>query len=74
VDLAELGVIMDTDANSPMDRERVHLLLIADARRGLADVEAGRTCEAGEALDQIQRRRAVAMQRPVAAEPPEKRE
>jgi prevent-host-death family protein len=41
-----------------LERERIHLLLIDDARRGLADIEAGRTYAADAALDQIQRRRA----------------
>lgn len=41
-----------------LERERIHLLLIEDARRGLADIEAGRTFPADAALDQLQRRRA----------------
>ena len=43
-----------------LERERIHLLLIADARRGLADIEAGRTEEADRALAAIQARRARA--------------
>ena len=43
-----------------LERERIHLLLIDDAKRGLADIEAGRTCAADAALAQIQRRRAGA--------------
>lgn len=43
-----------------LEREHIHLLLIEDARRGLADVAAGRTVPADEAIAKIQRRRAVA--------------
>ena len=41
-----------------LEREHIHLLLIADAQRGLADIVAGRTAEADGAIGQIQRRRA----------------
>jgi len=40
-----------------LERERIHLLLIEDAKRGLADIAAGRTQEADVALAQIQQRR-----------------
>jgi len=40
-----------------LERERIHLLLIEDAKRGLADIAAGRTQEADTALAQIQQRR-----------------
>ena len=40
-----------------LERERIHLLLIEDARRGLADIAAGRTVEADQALADLQRRR-----------------
>lgn len=43
-----------------LERERIHLLLIEDARRGLADIEAGRTVEADRALAAVQARRARA--------------
>ena len=43
-----------------LERERIHLLLIDDAKRGLADIEAGRTYAADPALAQIQQRRASA--------------
>ena len=33
-----------------LERERIHLLLLEDARRGLADIEAGRTQPADAAL------------------------
>ena len=40
-----------------LERERIHLLLIDDIRRGLADIEAGRTYEADAALAKLQQRR-----------------
>ncbi len=43
-----------------LERERIHLLLIDDARRGLADIAAGRTFAADGAIAQIQQRRATA--------------
>ena len=43
-----------------LERERIHLLLIDDAKRGLADIEAGRTYAADSALAKIQQRRASA--------------
>lgn len=43
-----------------LERERIHLLLIADAQRGLADIEAGRTVGADAAIAQLQQRRAGA--------------
>jgi prevent-host-death family protein len=42
-----------------LERERIHLLLIDDARRGLADVAAGRTQEADAAIAALQKRRAA---------------
>ena len=42
-----------------LERERIHLLLIDDARRGLEDIAAGRTQEADVAIAQLQRRRAA---------------
>lgn len=42
-----------------LERERIHLLLIEDARRGLEDIAAGRTHEADEAVAQLQERRAA---------------
>ena len=47
-----------------LERERIHLLLIDDARRGLADVAAGRTQEAGAAIAALQKRRAAARKSP----------
>jgi hypothetical protein len=43
-----------------LERERIHLLLIDDAQRGLADIAAGRTEEAHAAVAQLQQRRASA--------------
>jgi len=43
-----------------LERERIHLLLIEDAQRGLADIAAGRTHGADAAIAQLQRRRAEA--------------
>ncbi len=43
-----------------LERERIHLLLIDDAKRGLADITAGRTFEADTALAQLQQRRKTA--------------
>lgn len=43
-----------------LERERIHLLLIDDAKRGLADIEAGHTYAADAALGQVQQRRASA--------------
>lgn len=42
-----------------LERERIHLLLIDDAARGLADVAAGATQDARSALSAMQRRRAA---------------
>jgi prevent-host-death family protein len=41
-----------------LERERIHLLLIDDARQGLADVEAGQVKDALRTLNAIKRRRA----------------
>lgn len=43
-----------------LENERIHLLLIEDARRGLADIEAGRTHGADAAIAQLQQGRAAA--------------
>ena len=37
-----------------LERERIHLLLIDDARRGLEDIEAGRTQDADAAIAKLQ--------------------
>jgi hypothetical protein len=41
------------------EREHAHLLLIADASKGLADVAAGKVKDAQSALSAIKRRRAA---------------
>ena len=43
-----------------LERESIHLLLIEDARRGLADIAAGRSFEADGAIARLQTRRASA--------------
>lgn len=53
-----------------LERERIHLLLIDDARRGLEDIAAGRTHEADAALVAIQKRRTTAVS---ATKPAKKR-
>jgi len=40
-----------------MSANRIHLVLIDDAKRGLADIAAGRTQDADTALAEIQKRR-----------------
>ena len=47
-----------------LEREHIHLLLIDDARRGLADIAAGRTQDADAALAKLQRRRALDSAKP----------
>ena len=44
---------------SPEARERIHLLLIDDAKRGLANIKAGRTVVADAGISQLQQRRAA---------------
>lgn len=43
-----------------LERARIHLLLINEADKGLADVEAGRVTEARSALSKLKKRRAAA--------------
>jgi len=43
-----------------LERERIHLLLIDDANRGLADIAAGRIYDADGAIGQLQKRRTAA--------------
>ena len=38
-----------------LERERIHLLLLEDVKRGLADIAAGRTEEADAAIARLQR-------------------
>jgi len=53
-----------------LERERIHLLLLEDARRGLADVLAGRTENADAAIARLQAGRAAP---PAAAFPSQTR-
>jgi prevent-host-death family protein len=46
-----------------LERERIHLVLLEDARRGLEDIAAGRTYEADVAIEKLQQRRAAAAKR-----------
>lgn len=39
-----------------LERERIHLVLLEEAAKGLADVAAGRTRDAREALGELKRR------------------
>ena len=41
-----------------LERERIHLLLIDDARRALEDIAAGRTQDADATIANLQKRRA----------------
>lgn len=50
-----------------LERERIHLLLIEDARRGLEDVVAGRTQEADAAIAALQKRRTATRKSPTRA-------
>lgn len=43
-----------------LERERIHLLLIDDAARGISDVAAGKVKDARSTLSGIKRRRAAA--------------
>lgn len=40
-----------------LERERIHLVLLEEAAKGLVDVAAGRTRDAREALGELKRRR-----------------
>jgi len=43
-----------------LERARIHLLLIDEVDKGLADVEAGRVTDARSALSRLKKRRAAA--------------
>lgn len=60
--IAEHGSVAGINWAQPHDDqglalERIHLLLIDEAKRGLADINAGRTCDADTAIAQIQQHR-----------------
>ena len=40
-----------------LERERIHLLLIEDTRKGLEDIKAGRVQDADKAIAKLQQRR-----------------
>jgi hypothetical protein len=40
-----------------LERERIHLLLLEDVKRGLADIAAGRTEDADAAIARLQQAR-----------------
>lgn len=40
-----------------LERERIHLILLEDARRGLEDIAAGRSADADVVLAELQQRR-----------------
>jgi len=46
-----------------LERERIHLLLIEDARRGLEDIAAGRVRDADATLAKLQQRRKTGAKR-----------
>ena len=46
-----------------LERERIHLLLIEDARRGLEDIVAGRVQDADAAIAKLQKRRLSVVKR-----------
>lgn len=48
---------MDQLDDHGLERERIHLLLIDDVKRGLADITAGRTQNADLAIAQLQQHR-----------------
>jgi predicted transcriptional regulator len=52
---------------------RIHLLLIDDAKRGLADIVAGRTFEADGVLAKLQQRRTAAAKNARSTKPAKKR-
>ena len=64
---APLNARMDADRLDyyhRLERERIHLLLIDDARRGLADIAAGRTRDADATIAKLQQRRVAARAAP----------
>ena len=57
------------DCENRSERERIHMLLIDDAKRGLADIAAGHTFEADEAIGELQQRRKAAAKASSPANP-----
>lgn len=56
-----------------LERERIHLLLIDDAKRGLADIAAGQAFEADGALAKLQQRRSATARTSSVSKPTKKR-
>jgi len=56
-----------------LKRERIHLLLIDEAKRGLADIASGRTFEADGVVAMLQQRRATAAKTVNPTKPAKKR-
>lgn len=50
--------------NDGLKRERFHLQVVDDAKRGLDDIEAGRTAGGDAAIARLQQRRAAAANSP----------
>jgi predicted kinase len=59
IDATEALHLTQTRCDPLAERERIELLWIDDARRGLADIAAARTQEADDAIERIQQRRAL---------------
>jgi hypothetical protein len=59
IEATEALHLTQTRCDPRAERERIQLLCIADARRGLADIAAARTQEADDAIERIQQRRAL---------------
>jgi prevent-host-death family protein len=55
-----------------LERERIHLLLIEDAKRALADITAGRTTPADSAIERLQQSRASRRAPPKVTKSPRK--
>lgn len=61
------------DYHHRLERKRIHLLLIDDAKRGLADIAADRTFEADGVLAELQQRRTAAAKAASPTKPAKKR-
>jgi predicted transcriptional regulator len=64
IDATRAVYLTQTRSNHRLERELIQLLWIHDARRGLADIAAGRTHDADDAIAKIQQRRALEVQEP----------
>ena len=60
IDATRAVYLTQTRSDHRLERERIELLWIHDARCGLADIAAGRTQEANATIGKIQQRRALA--------------